>query len=224
MYNEIFMKKHYMQGGIVVDSGNLVIDIGANVGMFSMFLLRNFNGLSIHAIEPVPETYKILKHNLERYGDLGKVQLHNMAIGAHPDTETEIVMYPNMTGNSTMFPETKERQRESISTVFSEEELEFVYTQIKLCVPMTTLSSLIDANAIDRIDLLKIDAEGSEVGILNALEPQHWELTRQLALEVHDEEQNLPKVIEIMESHGFKAKPDDSSRDFCGNISVTAIR
>lgn len=224
MYNEIFVNNHYMHGGIAVDSGNMVIDIGANVGMFTMFLLRNFKGLSIHAIEPVPATYEILKHNVKRYGDLGKVQIHNVAIGAHPDTETEIVVYPYMTGNSTMFPETKERQREAISTVFSEEELEFLYTHIKLSVRTTTLSSLINANAIDRIDLLKIDAEGNEVSILNGLEPQHWELIQQIALEVHDEEQNLPKVIEIIESNRMKAVPGDSTRDSFGNITVTATR
>ena len=224
MYNEIFVNKHYMYGGIAIDSGNMVIDIGANVGMFTMYLLRNFKGLTIHAVEPVPATYEILKHNVERYGDLGKVQMHNVAIGAHPDTETEIVMYPNMTGNSTMFPETKEHQREAGSAVFSEEELEFVYTQIKLSVRTTTLSSLINAHAIERIDLLKIDAEGSEVSILNGLEPQHWELIQQIAVEVHDEEQNLPKVIEIIESNGMKAVPDESTRDSFGNITITATR
>lgn len=224
MYNEIFANKHYMRGGIAVDSGSIVIDIGANVGMFTMYLLRNFKGLTIHAVEPVPATYEILKYNVERYGDLGKVQTHNVAIGAHPDTKTEIVMYPNMTGNSTMYPETKERQREAISTVFSEEELEFVYTKIKLFVRTTTLSSLINAHTIGKIDLLKIDAEGSEVGILDGLEPQHWELIRQIAVEVHGEEQSLPKVIEIIESSGMKAVPDDSTRDFCGNVTVTATR
>jgi len=224
MYNEIFVNKHYMLGGITVDSGNMVIDIGANVGMFTMFLLRNFKGLCIHTIEPVPATYEILKHNLERYGDLGKVKTHKLAIGAHPDTETEIVVYPNMTGNSTMFPETKKSQREGTSTMFSEEENEFLYTQIKLSVRTTTLSSLINADAIDRIDLLKIDAEGSEVGILNGLEPQHWELIRQIAVEVHDQEQNLPKVIEIIESNGMKALPVDDTLDSFGNITITATR
>ena len=224
MYNEIFVNKHYMPSGITVESGNMVIDIGANIGMFTMFILRNFKGLNIHAVEPVPETYESLKLNVERYGDLGKVETHNVAVGAHPDTETEIVVYPNMAGNSTMFPETKERQREATSTMFSEEENEFLYTQFTLSIPMTTLSSLINANAIDRIDLLKIDAEGCEVDILNGLEPQHWELIQQIAMEVHDQEENLPKVIEILESNGMKAVPDDSTRDSFGNITVTATR
>jgi FkbM family methyltransferase len=224
MYNEIFVSKDYTSGGITVDSGNTVIDIGANVGMFTMFLLRNFKGLSIHAIEPVPSTYELLKLNVERYGDLGKVKTHNVAIGAHPDTETEIVVYPNMTGNSTVFPEIKEPQREATSTMFSEEENEFLYNQFTLSIRMTTLSSLINANAIDRIDLLKIDAEGCEVDILNALEPQHWDLIHQIAIEVHDQEQNLPKVIKIIETNGMKAVPVDDTLDAFGVITITATR
>jgi FkbM family methyltransferase len=224
MYNEIFVNKDYMSGGITVDNGNTVIDIGANVGMFTMYLLRNFKGLSIHAVEPVPATYECLKLNIERYGDLGKVKTHNVAIGAHPDTETEIVVYPNMAGNSTVFPEIKEPQREATSTMFSEEENEFLYNQFTLSIRMTTLSSLINANAIDRIDLLKIDAEGCEVDILNALEPQHWDLIHQIAIEVHDQEQNLPKVIKIIETNGMKAVPVDDTLDAFGVITITATR
>lgn len=224
MYNEIFVNKDYTSGGITVYSGNTVIDIGANIGMFTMYLLKNFKGLTIHAIEPVPATHECLKLNVERYGNLGKVKTHNVAIGAHPDTETEIVVYPNMAGNSTMYPDIKEPQRKATSTMFSEEENDFLYNQITLSVPMTTLSSLIKANTIDRIDLLKIDAEGCEVDILNALEPQHWELIRQLAVEVHDQEKNLPKVIDIIETNGMKAVPVDDTLDAFGVIAITATR
>lgn len=224
MYNEIFVNKDYTSGGIKVEGGNTVIDIGANVGMFTMFLLRNFKGLSIHAIEPVPATYECLKLNVKRYGDLGKVTTHNVALGAYPDIETEIVVYPNMAGNSTLFPEIKEPQRKATSTMFSEEENEFLYDQFTLSIRMTTLSSLINANSIDRIDLLKVDAEGCEIDILNALEPQHWELIQQIAMEVHDQEQNLPKVIEIIETNGMKAVPVDDTLDAFGVITITATR
>jgi FkbM family methyltransferase len=224
IYNEIFVNNHYLYDRITVDKGNMVIDIGANVGIFTMFLLRNYSGLSIHAIEPVPATYEILKNNVERYSDLGKVQTHNVAIGATPDTETEIVMFPNMTGNSTMFPETKEQQRKAISAVFSEVELEFLYTQIRLSVRMITLSSLINEYAIDRIDFLKIDAEGNEISILKGLEPKHWGLIRQMAMEVHDEEQNLPTVVEIIESYRMEVVSVDDSRDPFGNITIIATR
>jgi FkbM family methyltransferase len=222
MYNEIFVNKDYTSGGITVDNGNTVIDIGANIGMFTMFLLRNFKGLTIHAIEPVPATYECLKLNGERYGDLGKVKTHNVAIGAHPDTEIEIVVYPNMAGNSTLFPEIKEPQREATSTMFSEEENEYLYSHFPLSIRMTTLSSLINTNAIDRIDLLKIDAEGCEIDILNALEPQHWELIWQMAVEVHDQEQNLPIVTEILKTNGMKAMPVDDTLDAFGVITITA--
>jgi hypothetical protein len=43
-------------------------------------------------------------------------------------------------------------------------------------------------------------------------------------LEVHDQEQNLPKVIEIIETNGMKAVPVDETLDAFGVITITATR
>ena len=43
-----------------------------------------------------------------------------------------------------------------------------------------------------------------------------------MAVEVHDQEQNLPKMIEIIETNGMKAVPIDDALAAYGIITLTA--
>jgi hypothetical protein len=53
---------------------------------------------------------------------------------------------------------------------------------------MTTVSAVIAEHGIERIDLLKIDAEGAEWDILEGIDDGDWPRIRQLAMEVHGTE------------------------------------
>jgi FkbM family methyltransferase len=62
--------------------GDLVIDVGANVGSYT----KVFSGCvgvegSVHALEPVPETFGYLSYNMKKLG-LKNVSLHNIAAAA----------------------------------------------------------------------------------------------------------------------------------------------
>jgi FkbM family methyltransferase len=135
-----------------------------------------------------------------------------------------MTFFPNMTGNSTAYPEIKAAQREILSKAFTSEELLLIYTGEEITVPITTLSCFIRKNALDRIDLLKIDAEGCEVDILNGIEADHWPLILQLAMEVHNETNLLSTVIKTVTANGMKATVDAASRDPMGTVVMTAIR
>src|SRR5262245_34479683 len=64
LYQDIFVLKVYLQHGITLSEHSVVIDGGANIGMFSLFVLENCPTASIHAFEPAPKTFEILKANL----------------------------------------------------------------------------------------------------------------------------------------------------------------
>ena len=57
MYNEIFEARQYMRSGIALSSGDTIVDVGANIGMFTMY-----------AVEPVSETFEVLTRNMQRFG------------------------------------------------------------------------------------------------------------------------------------------------------------
>jgi FkbM family methyltransferase len=63
-------------------SGDMVIDVGANIGLYSRVFSAYVGAQgSVHALEPIPETFGYLSYNVERLG-LKNVFLHNVAAAA----------------------------------------------------------------------------------------------------------------------------------------------
>jgi hypothetical protein len=172
MYNEIFEGREYLRSGIKLGDHDTIIDVGANIGMFTMYLLTNLESPNVYAFEPVPDTFEALRRNKERYP---RANVH-------------------------------------------------IYAGEEITVPSTTLSCFIRKNALDRIDLLKIDTEGCEVDILNGIEADHWPLILQLAMEVHNETNLLSTIINTVTANGMKATVDAATRDPMGIVVMTAIR
>jgi FkbM family methyltransferase len=223
MYNEVFEGREYLRSGIKLGDHDTIIDVGANIGMFTMYLLINLASPSVHAFEPVPDTFAALQRNMERY-PRANVHIYNTGLGASADSSMAMTFFPNMTGNSTAHPEIMAAQREILSQAFTSEEMLFIYTGEEITVPSTTLSSFIRKNALDRIDLLKIDAEGCEVDILKGIEADQWPLIRQLAMEVHNETDLMSTVIKNLTANGMETTIDDASRDPMGTVVMTAVR
>lgn len=223
IYNEVFGSKDYFRGAVRLSDGDTIVDVGANVGVFTLYLTRSLKNPTIHAIEPVPDTYQVLEENIARFSH-SDVRLYNVALGATANSTAEIVVFPNMTGNSTSHPEMKDLQRQTLAAVFADDELEYIYAQQRVVVPSTTLSTIISESQIETIDLLKIDTEGAEVDVLRGIDLPDWDRIKQLAIEVHNESITLPMVAEILAAHGLTANTHDSTRDPFGTVVVSAVR
>jgi hypothetical protein len=67
-------------------------------------------------------------------------------------------------------------------------------------------------HGIDRIDLLKIDAEGAELPVLEGIDEDDWPRIRQVTLEAHGEEL-ADRVRALLEGKGFdvNVEEDDPS-------------
>ena len=60
IHKEIFIDRCYWQHGIAVSEGDTVVDVGANVGLFSLSLAKAFHRIDIYAFEPTPPTFACL--------------------------------------------------------------------------------------------------------------------------------------------------------------------
>jgi FkbM family methyltransferase len=69
---------------------------------------------------------------------------------------------------------------------------------------LTTISAAMREYGIDRVDLVKIDAEGAEWAILQGIEPSDWPRIRQLALEVHDIDGRVERMRGLLEERGYE--------------------
>lgn len=63
LYQEIFAMKTYLRHGVKVSDGDCVFDIGANIGLFSIFLSQSYRGLKLFAFEPIRQTFSLLEKN-----------------------------------------------------------------------------------------------------------------------------------------------------------------
>jgi len=124
-------------------TGKIVMDAGANVGIFSIFAAK-LGAKKVFAFEPVKETFMQLKRNISLNGLNGVVVPVNMALGDGACRAT--ISYEKMgdaSASIAFFDKSKKMQR----------------------VRVATLDSFMKGKG--RADFIKIDAEGYEAKILS---------------------------------------------------------
>lgn len=209
VYKEIFEDQCYLRHGIRLQDGNTVVDIGANIGLFSLFVMSRCENPTIYAFEPAPVVYDLLQANCDAYGS--NVRAFNVGVSDEPKTAT-FTFYEKSSVFSGFHSDESE-DREAIKTVVrnilnresgtGESLAEYVdeLTTDRLrrrtheC-RLTTVSSIIRDNRIEKIDLLKIDAEKSELDIIKGIEDQDWPKIDQIVIEIHDPTRAAIKGIE----------------------------
>lgn len=227
VWRQIFEDRLYTKNGITINDGDCVFDVGANIGVFVLFLSKHAKNARVVAFEPVPDTFEILSSNVKRHGH-SRIELVNCGLSAAPG-EATFTHFPRNNVASTMFPDDSvEYRRNSRSYALEEmrkkvkilrpliritpagawwpvtEMLRRIYQKKQLVTcQLSTISKIISEKSIERIDLLKIDAEGAECDIFAGIHSEHWPLIHQIIVEVHDET-GREKVVKNLKEHGFK--------------------
>jgi len=85
---------------MLINSGDTVLDIGANYGLYTRFFAQQVGETgTVHSFEPVPDTFDVLKNNIEKAG-LSQVKVHNLAISNQTGTATiSVPTYPDGSEN-----------------------------------------------------------------------------------------------------------------------------
>jgi len=68
---------------------------------------------------------------------------------------------------------------------------------------MTTLSAVVRQHDVRRIDLLKVDVEGTELDVLRGIDDRHWSRIQQVVLEGHDQNGRLAAIEKLLDRQGF---------------------
>jgi len=222
----------YFRHGITLAAGDWVLDVGANIGLFSLqaseWGRRPLNGL---AIEAAPALAHALQANLAAHAPApslpGHVGLRAVACAAGAaQGEIEFNYFPRATMLSTAHPQALlgRTMRDQIAEELAHLPARWrflarcpqavrralVGLALKLWLrprlhrcPVRTLSDLIEAHAVPRVDLLKIDVEHAELDVLRGLSDAHWPGVRQVVMEVHDVHGRLAHVLALLRRHGL---------------------
>lgn len=192
VFKEFFMEDAYRMQFLKnhLTANAIVMDIGANIGLFPIRLLMEQPQLTIYSFEPLPNNFAILQQNISGNAfTRDRVKVFNLAVLGYPQKTINIYYNRNC------------RYTDSASLLPG-----FAQNEDPLPVTATSLQEIMRVNHLRNIDLLKLDCEGSEFSILyNTPE----ELIRQIPLivaEIHtqDEEQNnLPAIKKFFYRLGY---------------------
>ena len=140
----------------LASQSEVILDVGAHVGVFSLVAAHANSNARVFAFEPVAPTYERLQSNVA-LNDLKNVQCFQSAL-SDEDGTTEVFHQPGMTFTASLSREFMNWQPAWSSSVVS----------------VLTGDKFVDDNDIQRVDLMKIDTESTEpqviAGMLKTIE------------------------------------------------------
>lgn len=126
----------------------IIIDVGANIGLVSLYILKFLKNVSIIAFEPGEHQYKLFKKTIE-YNKLSEsIKLYKLAL-CNNDGKSSFVCHQSMHSSGDGFLDTG-RAGEYIASEVQSIRLDKFWKE----------------NNYDRVNVLKIDTEGSELWVL----------------------------------------------------------
>ncbi|QDV87386.1 FkbM family methyltransferase [Stieleria magnilauensis] len=127
IHREIFIDNTYTSHGVTIRDGDCIVDVGANVGLFSLFALDQACNLRIVAFEPLRPIFEALQANVNAIEVDCRRRGHTLTLinaGLSSIEQTpEMTFYPNMPGNSTLHPAEKAKEAAAIAKAFRMEEV-----------------------------------------------------------------------------------------------------
>jgi FkbM family methyltransferase len=163
--HEIFLRNDYKLSSFSLGNSPLIVDIGGNIGLFAICALQRWPASRILTFEPEPSNFKLLRTNIEKNCFQDRVTAVEMAVSAEQATVSLHLSPSNVGGHSLVASHQSTR---------------------KLAVAATTLTDILQRSGQDRIDLLKLDCEGSEFPILYNCPGRTLAKIKNLAIEFHD--------------------------------------
>ena len=120
VYQEIFEDRVYFRHGINLADGESLFDIGANIGLFTIFVKEHFKGIKVYAFEPSPDIFRVLQANVAKYTD--SVSVYNCGM-ADRQGEAKFTFYPGYSIMSA-FHANLDQDRETLRTGIRSQLLE----------------------------------------------------------------------------------------------------
>ncbi len=213
----------YLQHGITINDGDVIFDVGANIGVFGIRAVNSFSNVKVYAFEPIPEILAVLKSNAAKFA---KDRFIVLPYGASNENTTATFSYfPNTPALSTAHPEMWNKNPQAFSEAvkstinnpppqlkwmrfipasFSGLIAKFLQKgKVSVTCNLRTISSVIKEEKVSEIDLLKIDCEGAELQALQGIEQQDWNKINKVVVEVHDTENRLQIITGLLQKNGF---------------------
>jgi len=152
-------------------NGNLIIDVGANIGAFAVFAKSLFPESRIICIEPMADNFEVLKKNA---GDFACLEY-----GAISNTNRKLTMYHFGSEAS------------ACHSIYSGD----VKGSTPVQVNGISFESLVNKYKIEKVNFLKMDCQGAEFIIIPSISRSILKKIDYIALEIHNKIASNKKIL-----------------------------
>jgi FkbM family methyltransferase len=170
-----------------------VIDVGANVGQFTVACTRFFPDAQIHSFEPLPACAEALARNVKQ---IGRVRVYPLALG---DVPGEALLHVNSLSHSSSLLTLGERHRQAFPDARE-------VSTVK--VPVSTLDRELHSVLLQGCTLLKLDVQGYEARVLEGaaetLGRVDLVLLETSFRPLYEGERTFMEVVRMMDVRGFE--------------------
>lgn len=170
----------YERFGCTVEKGDVVVDVGANIGAFANYAYHK-GAEKIYCFEPADTAFECLVRNKPLNAETFKSAVGNkygMTKITLPSTDD------TMSGSS------------------------FINDGVSNYCPIVPIDFLFSQGVLERIDFLKIDCEGAELDVIDGISDENLGKISKIALEFHATyltESDSEKIMQRLTDAGFKS-------------------
>ncbi len=179
--SEVFNFKQYGTKNAFIKPTDIIVDLGAHIGAFTVFAAQKAYKGKVYAYEPNPSNFAYLKENI-RLNKVDNVSIFNSAVSQ----------------NTKPF-------RLYISPSSSEHSL-YGNNSKYVMVPSLRLEDIFRKNNLSGINFLKLDVEGAEYDILLNTPKKLLQKIDTIALEYHDylpHGHTYPELVKLLQDASF---------------------
>lgn len=212
IWGEMTQDGYYRRAAARLRPGDIVLDIGANIGLVSMMFAEVCPGARIIAAEPAPAIFPCLRKNLAAH--VPESVAVDRAVGAEKGM-LPFTWYPRASVNSSLYADPVDDDAatrtflrnsglpdEAIAVI-----AEGMHEGEQIEVAVTTVSDLLENYGSGApVGVLKIDVERAEWDVLRGIADTDWQRIRSVVAEVHDRAGRLAQICTLLTAHGLQPR------------------
>jgi len=181
---EVWIYEAYTPSGFRINKKDIVVVVGAHIGVFSIYAATKATQGKVYAYEPIPENFRLLKSNI-KLNNLNNIV--PFSLGVFNRKGRKKIYLTDSPATSSLFGQGGK-----------------VYL-----VKVVGLKDVFEDNGLKKINFLKIDCEGAEYDILFNTPKKYLDKIDKIALEYHEGEftkYGCRDLETFFRNHNFKVR------------------